>query len=142
MLSTWNGIAGDLAGCDCVCCCRLDCRDDLSLWAYGMFSFGAEVALSFRSVHGFDYCQLLGGYSLLDQMLGQVIWTMVCLFAPFVSARVLLFRIMAELMSSAVFSSGKDLCHGGKRDDSLAILEWYLPSNIQGAGTHGLACPS
>lgn len=54
-------------------------------------------------------------------MLSQVIWAMKCLFAPFVCARVLLSRLVAELMSSAVFGSGKDLYDGGKRNDSSVI---------------------
>lgn len=75
-------------------------------------------------------------------MLSQVIRAMECLFAPFVCTRVFLFRLMAELMSSAVFGSGKNLYGGNQRDNSSAISSEYSPSGIQGAGTHELSCPS
>lgn len=67
---------------------------------------------------------------------------MECLFAPFVCARISLSRLVAKLMSSAVFGSSKHLYDGGKRNDPLVISQGYLPSDIRGAGMHELACPS
>ena len=51
---------------------------------------------------------------------------MECLFAPFVCARVLLFRLMAELVSSAVFGSGKNLYGGDQRDDFICDIPKVL----------------
>lgn len=93
----------------------------MSLRAYDVFSFGAEVALLFRVSPWIQFFFApLGSYSLPTQMLSQVIRAMECLFAPFVRAKVLLFRLVAELMSSAVFGSGKNLYGGDKRGDSSA----------------------
>lgn len=46
-------MGGELAGCDCICCCRLDRRFDVSIRVYDVFSFGAEAALLFRL--GFEF---------------------------------------------------------------------------------------